>query len=264
MLDGVTPVPSEFAARYRERGYWEDRPLFEGFTGALAKYADRVALVDEAGPVTYRRAVRPLGPAGPRPARRWASGRWTGSSSSCRTRRCSPTSTSRCSGSGPRPVLALPGHRRREITQFAEISGRGRWPCPRPRRGFDFTAMAAEVMAANPALGLCFVQGADGPARDTAGSAVRAPGGPAGTRAAGIRAGTGRASASTRPTRRCSCSPAAPPGSPSSSPGPTTTTCTTRRSPRRCARSARATCCSTCCRSSTTCRSAARACRAFC
>lgn len=54
MLDGVTPVPAEFAARYRERGYWADRPLFEGFTGALARYADRTALVDDDGPVTYR------------------------------------------------------------------------------------------------------------------------------------------------------------------------------------------------------------------
>ena len=54
MLDGVTPVPPDFAARYTERGYWEDRPLFEGFTGALARYADRTALVDEDGPVTYR------------------------------------------------------------------------------------------------------------------------------------------------------------------------------------------------------------------
>ncbi len=54
MLDGVTPVPAEFAPRYRARGYWTDQPLFEGFTGALAKYADRVAVVDEAGPVTYR------------------------------------------------------------------------------------------------------------------------------------------------------------------------------------------------------------------
>jgi 2,3-dihydroxybenzoate-AMP ligase len=43
MLDGVTPFPAEFAARYRDLGYWEDRPLFEGFTGALATYADRVA-----------------------------------------------------------------------------------------------------------------------------------------------------------------------------------------------------------------------------
>ena len=53
MLDGVTPFPAEFAARYRELGYWEDRPLFDGFTAALATYADRVALVDADGPVTY-------------------------------------------------------------------------------------------------------------------------------------------------------------------------------------------------------------------
>jgi non-ribosomal peptide synthetase component E (peptide arylation enzyme) len=32
MLDGVSPFPAEFAARYRELGYWEDRPLFDGFT----------------------------------------------------------------------------------------------------------------------------------------------------------------------------------------------------------------------------------------
>lgn len=53
MLDGVTPVPAEFAARYRALGYWEDRPLFDGFTAALAAHADRVAVIDEAGPVTY-------------------------------------------------------------------------------------------------------------------------------------------------------------------------------------------------------------------
>jgi 2,3-dihydroxybenzoate-AMP ligase len=54
MLDGVTPFPAEFAARYRKLGYWEDRPLFDGFTAALERYADQVALADEAGPVTYR------------------------------------------------------------------------------------------------------------------------------------------------------------------------------------------------------------------
>jgi len=46
MLDGVTPFPAEFAARYRERGYWTDRPLFDGFRDALRRYADQVALVD--------------------------------------------------------------------------------------------------------------------------------------------------------------------------------------------------------------------------
>jgi hypothetical protein len=85
MLDGVTPVPADFAARYRERGYRADQPLFEGFTGALARYADRAALVDEAGPVTYRE----LSDRSAHLARicsTWASGRWTGSSCSCPTR----------------------------------------------------------------------------------------------------------------------------------------------------------------------------------
>jgi len=39
MLDGVTPFPAKFAIRYAERGYWEGRPLLDGFTGAFAKYA---------------------------------------------------------------------------------------------------------------------------------------------------------------------------------------------------------------------------------
>ena len=54
MLEGVTPFPPEFAARYRERGYWQDRSLFDGFRDCLREHADRVALIDAAGPVTYR------------------------------------------------------------------------------------------------------------------------------------------------------------------------------------------------------------------
>src|ERR1700730_12417315 len=53
MLNGVTPFPAEFAARYRALGYGEDRALCDGFTAALAACADRVAVVDDAGPVTY-------------------------------------------------------------------------------------------------------------------------------------------------------------------------------------------------------------------
>jgi non-ribosomal peptide synthetase component E (peptide arylation enzyme) len=49
MLDGVTPVPAEFADRYRRLGYWTGRPLFDGFTAALARYSGRVALVDDGG-----------------------------------------------------------------------------------------------------------------------------------------------------------------------------------------------------------------------
>ena len=160
MLDGVTPVPAEFAAFYRERGYWADRPLFEGFSGALARYADRTALVDGDGPVTYRelsersaRLARVLLDEGFGPLDRIV---------------VQLPNTAvfaylyfALQRIGAAPSIALPGHRKREITQFAEISGARALAVPAAARGFDFTAMAAEVMAGHPDLELCFVQGAD-------------------------------------------------------------------------------------------------------
>ena len=53
MLDGVVRFPPEFAARYRAKGYWEDRSLRDIFDDFFAKYADRVAIID-------RDAVRDL------------------------------------------------------------------------------------------------------------------------------------------------------------------------------------------------------------
>jgi 2,3-dihydroxybenzoate-AMP ligase len=165
MLDGVTPFPAEFAGRYAERGYWEGRPLFDGFTGAFAKYADQVAIIDENGPVTYRQLdersahlARVLLDEGFGPLDRII---------------VQLPNTAlfgylyfALQRIGAAPVLALPGHRRREISQFAEISGARALALPAAARGFDFTAMAAEVMAAYPALERCLVQGADGPLPD--------------------------------------------------------------------------------------------------
>jgi 2,3-dihydroxybenzoate-AMP ligase len=123
MLDGVTPFPAEFAARYTERGYWQDRPLFDGFTGALAEYADQVALIDDSGPVTYRelderseRLARVLLDIGLRPLDRVI---------------VQLPNTAvfgylyfALQRIGAAPVLALPGHRRREITQSPSTSPR--------------------------------------------------------------------------------------------------------------------------------------------
>jgi len=163
MLDGVTPFPAEFAARYRELGYWEDRPLFDGFTAALAAYADRVALADKAGPVTYRQLdersehlARVLLDLGLRPLDRIIVQL--------------PNTAAfaylhfALQRIGAVPVLALPGHRKWEITQFAEISGATALAVPATARGFDFTAMAADIMTDRPDLRLCLVQGMnDGP-----------------------------------------------------------------------------------------------------
>ena len=160
MLDGVTPFPAEFAARYRELGYWQDRPLFDGFTAALARYSDRVAIVDEAGPVTYReldersqRLGLVLLDLGLRPLDRIIV-------------QLPNTAMFAClyfamQRIGACPVLALPGHRKREIGQFASISGAAALAVPAAARGFDFTAMAADLMADRPELRLCLVQGLD-------------------------------------------------------------------------------------------------------
>jgi non-ribosomal peptide synthetase component E (peptide arylation enzyme) len=157
MLDGVTPFPAEFAARYRERGYWQDRPLFDGFRDCLRRHAERVALIDADGPMTYRqldersahlaRALLDLG-FGPL------------------DRIIVQLPNTAVFGYlyfamhriGAIPVLALPVHRKREITQFAELSGARALAVPAAARGFDFTAMAAGIMAGHPDLGLCLVQ----------------------------------------------------------------------------------------------------------
>ncbi|MGH6996289.1 MAG: AMP-binding protein, partial [Stellaceae bacterium] len=46
MLPGGVPFPPEFAARYRAKGYWRDRPLRDEFAEVWRKFADRVALID--------------------------------------------------------------------------------------------------------------------------------------------------------------------------------------------------------------------------
>src|SRR6266567_397879 len=147
MLDGVTPFPPEFAARYRERGYWEGRPLHDGFTGAFATYADRTAVIDAGGPVTYRQLdersahlARVLLDLGFKPLDRII---------------VQLPNTAlfaylyfALQRTGAAPVLALPGHRKREITQFAEISAARATCCSTCCRSSTTCRSAARVCRA--------------------------------------------------------------------------------------------------------------------
>ena len=53
MLDGVVRFPAEFAARYRAKGYWEDRALRDVFDETFSRYGDRIAIIDGGQSVTY-------------------------------------------------------------------------------------------------------------------------------------------------------------------------------------------------------------------
>ena len=57
MLEGFVPFPKEFAAKYREKGYWQDKSLANEFAAVYEKFSDRVALID--GDSTFKaRTVR--------------------------------------------------------------------------------------------------------------------------------------------------------------------------------------------------------------
>lgn len=53
MLSGFVPFPKEFAQRYRDAGYWEDRTLAATFKDVCDKYGDRVAVSNSIEEVTY-------------------------------------------------------------------------------------------------------------------------------------------------------------------------------------------------------------------
>jgi len=144
MLEGVVRFPPEFAARYRERGYWEDRSLTDTFEEAFAKYADRVAIVDRDQSVTYtqlsQRAERlalNLLDVGLKPLDRvvvqlpnvaefvylyFALQRI-----------------------GCIPIMALPTHRYREMSQFVELSGAVACATPDRTRNFDYTNLIRRI-----------------------------------------------------------------------------------------------------------------------
>jgi predicted TIM-barrel fold metal-dependent hydrolase len=52
-LPGVTRFPPEFAARYRARGYWADRPLIAHFLDAFDQFAGRMAVALHKGNVYW-------------------------------------------------------------------------------------------------------------------------------------------------------------------------------------------------------------------
>ena len=45
MLDGFVPFPEDFAQRYRDRGYWQDRSLADEFSAVFQRFASRTALI---------------------------------------------------------------------------------------------------------------------------------------------------------------------------------------------------------------------------
>jgi len=158
MLEGVVRFPPEFAARYRAKGYWEDRSLRETFDGVFSKYAERLAVIDRDRYVTYaqinERATRlalNLLDEGLKPLDRIVMQL--------------PNVVEfvylyfALQKIGCIPIMALPTHRYREISQFVELSDAVACATPDRARDFDYTKLIHRVRAAQRTLRLGIILG---------------------------------------------------------------------------------------------------------
>jgi 2,3-dihydroxybenzoate-AMP ligase len=158
MLEGVVKFPPEYAARYRERGYWEDRSIADQFNERFARFADRVAVIDRDEQVTYAqvderstRLALNLLEAGLRPLDRIVVQL--------------PNVVEfvylyfALQKIGAIPIMALPSHRYHEVSQFVELSGAVACAMPERQGDFDFTALVGRIRDESPTLRLGIILG---------------------------------------------------------------------------------------------------------
>jgi 2,3-dihydroxybenzoate-AMP ligase len=162
MLEGVVPFPSEFAKRYKEKGYWRDQSLAQEFYAVFKRYADRVALIDGERHFTYHDidcitnnlalnllelGLKPLDrvvPTLPNVAE------FTLLYFALQKISCIP-------------IAALVTHRYLEISQFVKLSGATTCVYPEAQGDFSFGPMIERVQSESPTLKFRIVLGNAGP-----------------------------------------------------------------------------------------------------
>src|SRR5262245_26283522 len=158
MLDGVVRFPAEFAARYRAKGYWQDRSLRDFFDEAFARYADRVAIVDGDQFVTYTQ----LNQSATQLALNLLD---EGLQLLDRVVVQLPNVVEfaylyfALQKIGCIPIMALPTHRFREMNQFAELSQAAACVTPDSVKDFDYREMVGRVGRSNKSVRLCIILG---------------------------------------------------------------------------------------------------------
>jgi 2,3-dihydroxybenzoate-AMP ligase len=174
MLEGVVPFPPEFARRYREKGYWQDKSLAEEFAAVWRAYAERVALIDGDRSYTYADIDRitdnlalNLLELGLKPLDRVV-----------------PTLPNvaefvllyfALQKIGGIPIAALVTHRFAEISQFAQLSGAAACVYPEQVGDFRFSDTVARVQNENPGLKFRIVLGRPGPGEVSLGELIERP-----------------------------------------------------------------------------------------
>jgi 2,3-dihydroxybenzoate-AMP ligase len=144
--NGTVPWPPEVAARYRAAGYWEDRTLGSLLRETADRVPDKTAVVDGSTRLSYAE----LGDRADAGAERL---RALGLQPDDRLLIQLPNAwqfvalTMACFRAGIIPVMALPAHRRYELTHLASVSECRGIVVPDELRGFDHQGLAFELAA---------------------------------------------------------------------------------------------------------------------
>ncbi|MBI2755878.1 MAG: AMP-binding protein [Chloroflexi bacterium] len=161
-LDGVVPFPPEYMTRYRQKGYWEDRPLISHFHERFERFADHVAVIEGGRSLTYRelgglarRVACNLLDLGLRPLDRIVV-------QLPNALEFAPFYFG-LQEIGAIPIMALPAHRYRELSQFVRLSGAVATATPVAGKDVSFTDLVNRVRAESETLRFAFVLGEGAP-----------------------------------------------------------------------------------------------------
>jgi len=162
MLEGVVPFPPEFAKRYREKGYWQDKSLAQEFAAVFRQYASRVAFIDRGRTYTYADVDRKSGElalnlldAGLTPLDRVVVQLPNGIEFVLLYFALQKI--------GCIPIAALVTHRYLEVKQFVQLSGATACVVPERQGEFDFQDMVDRVRNESRTLRLGIVLGSARP-----------------------------------------------------------------------------------------------------
>lgn len=155
---GVVPWPADLAAAYRASGFWEDRPIAEYILDAADRHPHKTALVSGEVRLSYAELVDRMDAAAERLL-------GLGLRPDDRVLVQLPNDwpfvvfTLACFRAGIIPVLALPAHRRHELTHLADHAEVVAIVVPDEIKGFDHRALADEIAAATPTVRWVLVSG---------------------------------------------------------------------------------------------------------
>jgi len=156
--EGTVPWPEEIAAAYRAKGYWQDRTLGDLLWETADTRPAQVAIVDGDTRLTYADMTDRADAAAARL-------RDVGLAPDDRILIQMPNGwefvvlTLACLRAGVIPVMALPAHRRHELTHLATVSEARAIAVPSTLRDFDHQRLAHELAAEVADLEIILVLG---------------------------------------------------------------------------------------------------------